>query len=75
MSDCEKFKIIIEAVANNECSEDDRALLDAHVAECKDCKDELDFVMSINKTLQTLPKMEVPDDFLVSLNKRLDVED
>ena len=75
MSECEKYKKIIESVANGECSEADKALLDAHVSECSDCREELAFVMSINETLQSLPKMEVPEDFLVSLNKRLDVED
>lgn len=75
MSECEKYKKIIESVANGECSEADKALLDTHVLECNDCREELAFVMSINETLQSLPKMEVPEDFLVSLNKRLDVED
>lgn len=75
MSECEKIKRIIESVANGECSKADKALLDAHVLECSECREELSFVMGINETLHSLPKMEVPDDFLVSLNKRLDVED
>lgn len=75
MSECDKYKNIIESVANGECSEADKALLDAHVLKCRECREELSFVMSINETLHSLPKMEVPDNFLVSLNQRLDVEE
>ena len=53
MSDCEKYKSIIESAANGECCDEDRALLDAHVLECEDCREELAFVMSINDTLRT----------------------
>lgn len=74
MSDCENFKKMIERYVNDECSLQEKELLDAHTKECSECNDDLLFALSIKNTLRTLPKMEVPDNFLVSLNERLDKE-
>lgn len=75
MSDCENFKKIIERYVNDECFLEEKELLDAHTKECSKCNDDFLFALSIKNTLRSLPKIEVPDNFLVSLNEKLDEEE
>lgn len=71
----EDFEKIIERCLDDECSMEEKEQLLSHIEECEDLKEELLFAQNIKNTLRSLPKIEVPDNFLVSLNEKLDKED
>lgn len=75
MSDCKNFTDMTEKILNEECSEKEKNLFYEHLSECDSCKEDFEFTQSIQNTLRTLPKIEVPNDFLASLNDKLDFED
>ena len=75
MSDCDRFNKILDSMTDGNISEEDRTFLDLHASVCEKCSEELAFVSNINKALHTMPKIEVPDNFLSSLNERLDFEE
>lgn len=75
MFECEHYRKIIEHYVNDDCSEQETKQLHIHVKSCKACHDELSFNMNIKKALRSLPQPEIPNDFLASLNKRLDNEE
>jgi chemotaxis protein histidine kinase CheA len=55
-------------------TEEEKLALAEHTAVCDECRKEYDFFMSIMNTARTLPKLDVPDDFLENVNKRIDAE-
>ena len=75
MSDCDRFNKILDSMPYGNISEEDRSFLNSHAEICEKCSEELAFVSNIEKTLHTMPKLEVPDDFMSSLNKKLDLEE
>ena len=75
MSDCEFYRELIELNLLGECSEEEMLLLNEHLKECPSCKEEARFAFNVQNTLRSLPKKEVPDNFLMSLNEKLDLED
>lgn len=75
MSDCEFYRELIEQNLSGECSEEEILLLNEHLKECPSCKEEAKFAFKIQNTLRSLPKIEAPDNFLMSLNEKLDLED
>lgn len=75
MFECEYYRKLIDRYVNDYCSEQESELLHSHVKGCHSCRDELLFNLNIKKALQSLPRPEVPEDFLTSLNKKLDKEE
>lgn len=75
MSDCEFYRELIEQNLLDECSEEEMLILNEHLKECVSCKEEAKFAFNVQNTLRSLPKAQVPDNFLMSLNEKLDLED
>lgn len=48
--------------------------MEHHAAECDRCKSEMEFLRAIVSTMHTLPNVEMPTDFLDTLNARIDEE-
>ncbi len=69
---CEQFMQMLERYAD--LSENEMNQLEAHAEICETCRAELEFMNSILGTVQELPPIEPPQDFLESLNSRLDRE-
>lgn len=49
--------------------------LEAHALVCGECKRELEFMRSIINTVQSLPEIDPPADFLDKINERIDKEE
>lgn len=75
MSGCEKFQDIAQRSVDNNASDEELSLLHEHLKNCSSCAEDLAFNLSIKNTLRSLPKIEVSDNFLMSLNEKLDFED
>ena len=70
---CDEFRQMLDRY--EELSENEKLILTAHTSECKECRDELDFMLSIINTAKTLPEIKPCDDFLDKLNARIDLEE
>ncbi len=75
MSDCEFYRELIDKNLEGECSAEEMLLLNEHLKECPACKEEARFAFNVQNTLRSLPKMEAPDNFLMSLNEKIDCLD
>lgn len=70
---CEEFEHMLD---NYESLTDKEKLMMAeHAAECKSCRDDMDFMLSIIGVTKALPEIKAPDDFLDRLNVRIDLEE
>lgn len=70
--DCEKFAKMLDNYEN--LSDFDKAQLEDHAKVCPECKRELEFFNSVISITKTLPRIDVPDNFLDTLNARIDKE-
>lgn len=71
--DCEKFGKYLDNFES--LTEEERLEMTAHASECERCANELDFMLSVIKTVKSLPDIEPPADFLERLNARIDEEE
>lgn len=71
--DCEHFARNLDNY--EDLTEDERLEMTQHAAECESCGRELDFMLSIIETAKSLPKVELPPDFMDKLNVRIDAEE
>ena len=69
---CEKFAQMLDNYEN--LTDEEKSLMSEHAAQCETCRREFEFMRSIINAVKTLPEMNVPDDFLENLNKRIDAE-
>ena len=53
----------------------EKLMMAEHAAECKSCRDDMDFMLSIIGVIKGLPEIKAPDDFLDRLNARIDLEE
>lgn len=71
--DCGKFKEYLDNFEN--LTDEQKLEMNEHAADCEECADELNFMMSIIETTKSLPKIAVPPDFAAKLNARIDAEE
>lgn len=69
---CEKFANMLDNYADLSAAE--IAELEAHAELCESCAADLTFIRSVLGTLNSLPPIDTPIDFLDSVNARLDAE-
>lgn len=69
MSD-EHVKDLLSGYLDEALSGEERGRVDAHLAACKGCREELDGLRGISKMLASLPKKDLPPGFLTRLNAR-----
>lgn len=71
--DCESFNKNLD---NYEfLSEETKNEMNEHAQTCKNCRDEMDFMLSVMSTVKSLPEIEPPADFMDKLNLRIDMEE
>lgn len=71
--DCKSFN---EHLDNYEfLSKETKDEMNCHADVCENCRNELDFMLSVMSTVKSLPKIEPPVDFMDKLNLRLDEEE
>lgn len=71
--DCEKFKEYLDNYAN--LTNDEKLEMNEHAAHCEQCREEMDFFLSIIAVSASLPQIEPPVDFMDKLNERIDKEE
>ncbi len=62
-SDCKNVLNLIPLYIDNLLSEEETDIVSRHLATCKSCKAEFEFMKSVMKTAKDLPKIDVPADF------------
>lgn len=72
MMSCEWFLKNIEAYLEGQLERRDQAKMEAHAARCEACRQELEFSKAIARTVQNLPPLSVPEDFLKRINEQID---
>ena len=70
---CDEFRHLLDNYES--LTETEKLMITAHATECENCRNELDFMLSIISTAKTLPKIKAPDNFLTNLNARIDLEE
>lgn len=70
---CEDFARMLDNYEN--LTEEEKIQMTAHTDVCPDCKKEFEFMQSIISVTKTLPRLSVPDNFLETLNERIDAEE
>lgn len=71
--DCQKFARMLDDYEN--LSDGEKADMEVHSNTCPECRRELLFMRSITDTAKTLPRLDVPDNFLAVLNQRIDASE
>ena len=61
-SSCMEFQDTLEAYLADELEADTHAIVEAHIASCPRCQDEIHFVEAIDEALHELPKPEPPPE-------------
>ncbi|MCC8169009.1 MAG: zf-HC2 domain-containing protein [Oscillospiraceae bacterium] len=69
---CEEFNQMLDDYEN--LTEEEKASLNEHAAQCESCSDELDFMLSVISQLNALPRIQPPPDFRDKLNERIRLE-
>lgn len=70
---CEEFNNKLDNYEN--LTEEEKNELNEHAKGCDKCGEELTFFLSMISATKSLPEIEVPEDFMLKLNDRLDIED
>ena len=70
---CERFRECLDNYEN--LTNEEKAEMTLHAAQCEECASELDFMLSIIETTKSLPSIEPPSDFMDRLNVRIDAEE
>lgn len=71
--DCTEFKRYLTNYEN--LTDKEKSDMDNHASECELCATELTEYIDMLSALRSLPKLETPDDFIDSLNAKLDIID
>ena len=64
MSNCNKYSELISAYADGEATNEEKALVQKHIAECEDCKKKLDFILKTKEILKDTQPVPVPETLL-----------
>lgn len=62
-SDCEKIQNLIPLYLDNMLSDEEKDVVDAHIADCETCREELFFMQSVLEHTKDLPEVEVSEGF------------
>ena len=57
---CEYVHSVLEEYLAGELNADTQAAIEAHIATCQDCQNELNFALELSETLQELPRPQPP---------------
>lgn len=71
---CEDCRELLWAYLEGELHEEESAEIERHLAECADCRKELDVQQEIRKSLQCLPDKELPEGYHGELMQKLQRE-
>ena len=58
--DCREFQKLINRAIDEEIDKPHRRLIDEHISVCNKCKEELDEIMEVEKSLKSMEKVEPP---------------
>ena len=70
-STCAAFWPLLSALIDDLLSEDEREMVDAHLAECAACRERLAEYRALGRALATLPPLEPPQELERELRERL----
>lgn len=70
---CEEFQHMLDNYES--LTDKEKLMMTEHAAECKSCREDMDFMLSIIGVTKTLPEIKAPEDFLDKLNIRIDREE
>ncbi len=71
--DCKQFREYLDNYASLTAGE--RAQMTEHAKECEGCRAELEFMTSVIETVNSLPRITPPADFMDKLNARISAEE
>ncbi len=70
--ECARIRELLSEYIDGRLSAQTKALLEEHLAACKDCREEHAALESLVTELQSLEPMEAPKDFLETVHERLE---
>lgn len=73
MNDCSYFSQLIDSVLDNTVSDIEKAEFEKHICECSNCRNDYEFTKKLVASLHSLPPIDVPEDFLDNINKKIDM--
>lgn len=71
MKKCSEMAEYISLYIDNELDLDERKEFEDHIAECQNCKNELDEIMQIVNICKNIKEEELPDNFREELHRKL----
>lgn len=71
---CKKVKTFLSDYLDNELSEHMKQEIDAHLKSCRKCSSELSLLKKVIHELDSIEKVNAPDDLLMKLHKQLEKE-
>ncbi len=68
---CENYREMISPYIDGMLTENERAILEKHVLDCDECKNELEEIKFVTEHCHQLEKMPLPVDFKEQLHSKL----
>jgi hypothetical protein len=68
---CEQVKILLADYLDKKLPDGDRAMVQEHLRQCADCREELQFLKKYMKEIESFPSLKAPDDFLEKIHERI----
>ncbi|MBI3890149.1 MAG: zf-HC2 domain-containing protein [Candidatus Wallbacteria bacterium] len=71
-TDCTYYESLLSALVDDELGRSERASVESHLAECRQCAFELQALRALVGELREMPRRETGPDYLIGLRKRID---
>ncbi len=75
MNPCDRYQEIIPAYVDGEATAEEKAILEAHLRNCPECRAVEKRVRQLQTALRSLPRVTTSPDFDVALRTRIRLED
>jgi hypothetical protein len=68
---CSQIKILLADYLDKSLPDNEMAIVKEHLAECKDCRQEFQFLKQYRNRLASYPTLKAPDDFLAGIHHKI----
>ncbi len=70
--ECQDIREHLSGYIDNALDQDERDIVEKHLADCNACRKELDLLKALVKEISSVELVKPPDDFLFQIHKRMD---
>ena len=68
---CNNIRLLLDEYINNTLDDKKRSLVEKHLKSCKNCQNELEYLIKYFSLAKNIPQKEAPGNFLDNINKKI----